>query len=682
MGCGDSRAVFRDGQEEAIRHLVEGGGRLLVVQKTGWGKSSVYFIATKLLREAGRGPALLISPLLALMRNQISDARRMGVMAATINSSNSHQWSTIATEIAASKIDILLISPERLANKKFLDGVFASIAADTPLLIVDEAHCISDWGHDFRPHYRQIERIIQSLPGNVRVLATTATANNRVMEDLSVVLGPNLKVSRGDLGRRSLTLQTITLPSYAERLAWLAQQVGRMDGHGIVYTLTTRDAECVAEWLQLRGFAAESYTGATGPKREQLEQALLENKVKVLVATSALGMGFNKPDLSFVIHFQSPGSVVAYYQQVGRAGRAVDDAYGIMLGGDGDDIINEWFVQSAFPTQEEVSLVLDMLLRADEGMTSDELLEAANISPIRLEKTVELLSLESPAPLVEENGRLYRTASDVPDAFWARARRLTELRLRECEEMREYQVLPFGAHMAFLVQSLDGDSEGVTAPRLPPVEEAIDSRLVEEASWYVFANLHTIRPRKEWPKGGLPRYGIHARLGPRAIGANHQANSGRVLSEWGDAGWASLVKKGKYEANDFSDDLVKASADLIAEWGPQPHLIWVTCVPSLRHPSLVPSFASRLAKKLGLPFIPLIEKTDDRPPQKSLKNSALQVKNVDGSFRLNASVDAGSVLLVDDMVDSRWTMTVCAWLLRSAGSGEVFPFALARTGRG
>lgn len=681
-GCGDPSAVFREGQEEAIRHLIEGGGRMLVIQKTGWGKSSVYFIATKLLREAGHGPALLISPLLALMRNQISDAQCMGVSAATINSSNYHQWAAIDADMKAGRVDILLISPERLASDKFRDGIFASIAASTPLLIIDEAHCISDWGHDFRPHYRQIERIIRSLPANVRVLATTATANHRVMDDLSVVLGPKLEVSRGDLGRQSLTLQTITLPTYAERLAWLAERLGKIHGHGIIYTLTTRDAEQVAKWLQIRGFTAEAYTGVTGSTREQLEQALLDNKVKVLVATSALGMGFNKPDLSFVIHFQAPGSVVAYYQQVGRAGRALDQAYGIMLGGDGDDSINDWFVQSAFPTKKEASCLLDLLSRADRGMTSDELMEAANISPARLEKTIELLALESPAPLIEEGGRLYRTAQDVSDAFWVRARRLTELRMSECREMRAYQMLPFGEHMAFLIRSLDGDPEKVSAPRLPPLSSATDSALVEEAATYVRENRYSIPPRWEWPKGGLPKYGIQARLGPRSIGKNLQASPGRVLSEWGDAGWSPHVKRGKYDVGDFSEELVGASAQLIAAWAPQPALEWVTCVPSLRHPKLVPSFAARLAERLGLPFVPLIEKTDDRPPQKSMNNDALQVRNVDGSLRLNGNVATGAVLLVDDMVDSRWTMTVCAWLLRSAHSGEVFPFALARAGRG
>lgn len=320
IGSGRGDASFRDGQEDAIRHIVEGKGRLLVVQKTGWGKSFVYFIATKILRENGNGPALLISPLLALMRNQIAAAQRMGVRAATINSDNMDEWAVIEGELAKGKIDILLISPERLANERFRTQVLSSIAAQISMLVIDEAHCISDWGHDFRPHYRLLERIVKTLPPNLRLLATTATANNRVMEDLASVLGPNLHVSRGDLNRTSLSLQTIRLPSQAERLAWLAEQLGTLKGNGIIYTLTVRDANQVAQWLKAQGYNVEAYTGETGAQREQLEEALLNNEVKALVATTALGMGYDKPDLAFVIHFQMPGSVVAYYQQVGRAG--------------------------------------------------------------------------------------------------------------------------------------------------------------------------------------------------------------------------------------------------------------------------------------------------------------------------------------------------------------------------
>ena len=322
-GTGRLDTRFREGQEEAIRHLVEGRGRQLLVQKTGWGKSFVYFIATQLLREAGLGPTLLVSPLLALMRNQIAAAERMGVRANTINSDNQEDWDSVEEAIRADTVDIVLISPERLANERFRNEVLAEVAQHIALLVIDEAHCISDWGHDFRPHYRLIERVVRILPPNLRLLATTATANARVMADLEVILGPGLRVLRGDLSRPSLALQTIRMGGQAERLAWLAEWLPSLAGSGIIYTLTVRDAHSVTAWLRSRGIEVAAYTGKTGPDRVALEQALLNDNVKALVATTALGMGFDKPDLAFVIHYQAPGSAVAYYQQVGRAGRAL-----------------------------------------------------------------------------------------------------------------------------------------------------------------------------------------------------------------------------------------------------------------------------------------------------------------------------------------------------------------------
>ena len=402
IGSGRADASFREGQEDAIRHIVEGRGRLLVVQKTGWGKSFVYFIATRLLRETGGGPALLVSPLLALMRNQITAAERMGVRAATINSDNLDEWTGVEAKLRRNETDILLISPERLANERFRTEVLAGIAGHISMLVIDEAHCISDWGHDFRPHYRLLERIVKTLPPTLRLVATTATANNRVMQDLGAVLGPQLEVSRGDLNRTTLSLQTIRLPSQAERLAWLAEQLATLQGHGIVYTLTVRDAEQVADWLQSQRFNVEAYTSETGDRREQREQALLHNRVKALVATTALGMGYDKPDLAFVIHYQMPGSVVAYYQQVGRAGRALDCAYGVLLSGDEDAEIADWFIRSAFPTPDEAAAVLDALDAEPNGLSVPDLLGRVNISKGRVEKTIALLSLESPAPIAKQ----------------------------------------------------------------------------------------------------------------------------------------------------------------------------------------------------------------------------------------------------------------------------------------
>lgn len=676
IGSGRPDATFRDGQEDAIRHIVEGKGRLLVVQKTGWGKSFVYFIATKLLREAGNGPALLISPLLALMRNQIAAAERMGVRAATINSDNMDDWTAVEAKLATGEIDILLISPERLANERFRTQVLAGIAAQISLLVIDEAHCISDWGHDFRPHYRLLERIVKTLPPNLRLLATTATANNRVMEDLAAVLGPMLDVSRGDLNRTSLSLQTIRLPSQAERLAWLAQQLATLQGHGIIYTLTVRDAYQVAEWLKTQGFNVEAYTGETGDRREQLEQALLNNQVKALVATTALGMGYDKPDLAFVIHYQMPGSVVAYYQQVGRAGRALDSAYGVLLSGQEESDITDWFIRSAFPTRQEVADVLGALEEEPNGLSVPELLSRVNLSKGRVDKTIALLSLEAPAPIAKQGSKWQLTAAMLGEAFWDRAERLTALRRDEHQQMQDYVSLPFGDHMGFLIGALDGDPSVVTQPALPPLPTTVDAELVKAAVAFLRRTSLPIEPRKKWPDGGMPQYGVKG-----FIASAHQAQPGKALCVWGDAGWGGLVRQGKYHDGHFSDGLVAACVKMIQEWNLQPAPAWVTCVPSLRHPDLVPNFAQRLAAALDLPFHMVIAKTDARPEQKTMANSTQQARNIDGSLELNGQpIPHGPVLLVDDMVDSRWTLTVSAWLLRKNGSGEVWPMALSQTG--
>lgn len=676
IGSGRADAIFRDGQEDAIRHIVDGKGRLLVVQKTGWGKSFVYFIAIKLLREAGGGPALLISPLLALMRNQIAAAERMGVRAATINSDNQDEWKSVEAKLRRNEVDILLIAPEKLGNDWFNTEVLAGIAGQISLMVIDEAHCISDWGHDFRPHYRLLERIARTLPANLRLLATTATANDRVMEDLVAVLGPNMKVLRGDLNRSSLTLQTMRLPSQAVRLAWIAQQLSSLPGHGIIYTLTIRDANQLADWLKAQGFAVEAYTGKTGDRREELEQALQENKVKALVATTALGMGYDKPDLAFVIHFQMPGSVVAYYQQVGRAGRALESAYGVLLSGDEEEGITDWFIRNAFPTRQEVDDVLGALNEAPEGLSIPDLMTCVNMSKGRIEKTITALSLESPAPIAKQGTKWQLTAAELGDEFWARADRLTKLRRAELQQMQEYVSRPFGQHMGFLIDALDGDSSTVSPPSLPPLSEDVDQLLVREAEEFLCRTSLPIEPRKKWPVGGMPQYGIHT-----ASTIPYQAQPGKALCVWGDAGWGGLVRQGKYHDGHFSNDLVAACVKMIQEWNPQPSPTWVTCVPSLRHPELVPNFAQRLAAALGLPFHMVIAKTDARPEQKTMANSTQQARNIDGSLALNGQpIPPGPVLLVDDMVDSRWTLTVSAWLLRQSGSGVVWPMALSQTG--
>jgi len=414
----------------------------------------------------------------------------------------------------------------------------------------------------------------------------------------------------------------------------------------------------------------------TGDRREELEQALLENRLKALVATTALGMGFDKPDLAFVIHYQTPGSPVAYYQQVGRAGRALDAAYGVLLSGEEDTEITDYFIESAFPTREEVEAVLTALELAPQGLSVPQLLGEVNASGGRIQKVIDLLSLEAPAPIAKEGTRWQLTPGRLSEAFWERAERLTALRRAEQTQMQDYARLRSG-HMEFLIRALDGEPGELPAPDLPPLPATVPPDRVLEAVGFLRRTSLPIEPRRRWPPGGMPLYGVSGQ-----IEAPLRAQPGKALCVWGDSGWGDAVRLGKYHDGRFSDDLVEACRQLIERWSPEPAPTWATCIPSRRHPDLVPDLARRIAAAVGIPFEPVLVRTEDRPEQKTMANSTHQARNVDGSLEVRGEVRPEPVLLVDDMVDSRWTLVVGAWLLRSNGSGEVWPLALAQMGAG
>ncbi len=637
-------ADFRPGQWEAIEHLLR-RERLLVVERTGWGKSNVYFLATRLLRDNGAGCTLLISPLLSLMRNQIESALRIGVRAETINSANMDEWPRVQNALFRNNVDILLISPERLANESFVTNCLLPIAARIGLFVVDEAHCISDWGHDFRPDYRRIVRVLRALPPNVPVLATTATANDRVVADLLEQLGPNLTPIRGPLTRESLRLQNIVLPAKAARMAWLAHHLPRLPESGIIYTLTVKDAEMVAGWLQSRGIRALPYhSDLASEDRECLEQQLLGSEVKALVATVALGMGFDKPDIGFVIHFQRPPSVIHYYQQVGRAGRAVPEAHGVLLSGEEDDEIADYFMRTAFPAEIEVHQVLTAVREASVGLKRADLQKQLNLAAGKLERILKFLLMESPAPIQMLDQRFVRN----PVAWHLSV------------ELNDPAASPCGKCSNCRGSGLSGD---------------FPSELFEAATEFLNDSGLRLEPRKQWTSGHAFE-GNHGR-----ILLELRNEPGYALCRWGDTGFGELVRNAKHGSGRFPDELVSAAGRLIRKrWVPQPAPNWVTCVPSHRHGTLVPDFACRLARELGLPFVDCIQKIKETEPQKTRQSRLQQMCNLDGAFEPNrAAVRSGPVLLIDDMVDSRWTFTVLGFKLRQAGSGPVFPFALADT---
>ena len=687
----DENAVFRDGQWEAINSIVNHKARLLVVQRTGWGKSSVYFIATRMLRDLGGGPTLIVSPLLALMRNQIQAAERLGIRALTINSTNRDEWQAVQRAVQDDEADVMLVSPERLANDEFVEDVLLPVSARIGLLVVDEVHCISDWGHDFRPDYRRLVNVLQRMPDNMPILGTTATANDRVVADAQSQLGQAI-VQRGALMRETLFLQTMRLPTQAERLAWLADHLDELPGTGIIYTLTKRDAEQVSAWLNLCGHdqggvvARPYYSGVTHERyedsnayRRRLELALGRNELKALVATTALGMGYDKPDLEFVVHYQAPGSIVAYYQQVGRAGRGVERALGILMSGTEDAEIHEYFRNAAFPREEWVTAVLDALEESD-GLSVRELEASLNLRYGQIEKVLKVLSVDNPAPITKDGSRWRRT----PVAYRMdhdRIQRLTRQREAEWREVQTY-LDEQGCLMAFLAGLLDDPDPRpcgrcASCRGAPILEPAYSQERVVAATRFLRQTDIPLECRKQVWSGLLPEYGFSGNL----TGAL-DAKTGRILSRWGDAGWGRVVAQDK-AAGRFRDSLVAAAAEMVRNrWRPDPPPLWVTCVPSYNRPTLVPDFAERLATALALPFVPVLTKVKRNAPQKEQRNATHQCRNLDGAFAVSGDLPDGPVLLVDDVIDSGWTLTVVAALLRRAGGGPVWPLALATSNPG
>lgn len=679
-GLNDPNARFRAGQWEAIDALVNHRRRVLVVQRTGWGKSMVYFLATRMLRDQGLGPTLIISPLLALMRNQEEAAERINLNARAINSSTYHQWDTIEEELDKNTVDLLLVSPERLANKRFRENVTQAI--NFGLIVVDEAHCISDWGHDFRPDYRRIVGLLKNLPPNLPVVGTTATANDRVVDDIKEQLG-NILIQRGKLTRDSLELQAIVLPDQASRMAWLAEQIPRLAGTGIVYVLTRRDAESVTAWLKTVGINVQAYYSGmkddgfddSDEYRRHIEDLFLDNKVKVLVATTALGMGYDKPDVGFVIHYQAPSSVIAYYQQVGRAGRALPEAACVLLSGKEDADIVKYFRDNAFPSEEIVDKLITFV-RGQDGVTVSGIGRGLNISKKQIEKVLKYLDVQSPSPIVEIENKW----RGVPVSFKMdklSIQRLTQQREVEWKQIQDY-IQETGCRMAFLQRSLNDSNiqncnrcENCTGT--PPVSPDFSKEMLLQAQDFLKKSEFPIRPLREMP-ATCPRYGLVGYIPYRL-----EASEGRVLSRWEDSVWGGLVKKGKMLGH-FDAQLVDAIAEMITvRWVPSPFPKWLTCIPSARNPDLVRSFSERLAARLGLQFIQVLSATGKSEPQKQQRSPFRQCSNLDGAFSAISTIPRDPVFLIDDAVDSGWTFTIATALLRYFGSGKVYPVALTST---
>ncbi len=718
---GSDSATLRDDQWTAIYALVAQRRRALVVQRTGWGKSAVYFVATALLRERGAGPTVIISPLLALMRNQIAAAERAGIRAVTINSANAEQWRTVYDEVRAGEVDVLLVSPERLNNPGFRDEVLPQVAATAGLVVIDEAHCISDWGHDFRPDYRRIRTLLEDLPEGIPVLATTATANKRVALDVAEQLavsaiqvsGPGsgpaggdadgdaggTLVLRGTLDRESLHLGVVVLPDQPSRLGWLADYLTRTDGSGIVYCLTVAATEQVADHLRSRGLTVAAYSGRTDPtERAQAEDDLLAGRVKALVATSALGMGFDKPDLAFVIHLGAPPSPIAYYQQVGRAGRAVRRAEVVLLPGTDDVDIWNYFGSLGFPAESDVRATLEELGSAGRPLSLPALEPRVSLRRSRLEMMLKVLDVDGAVRRVTGGW----TVTGEPWAYDAdRYARVSAAREVEQQAMLEY-IRTSACRMSFLREQLDDPAPepcgrcdncgGLTLPA------AADQRSVLAARAELDVPGVPVEPRGQWPSA-MSSLGV--KLTGR-IPAGEKAESGRAVGRLDGIGWGSALREllqtgapdgevpvplrhavvkvldGWIPPAERADEESSADRSPTASSTGAPAIDAVVYIESVSRPNLVRHLATGLARYRGLPMATSFEVVDHRPAV-SGTNSARRLAAVLGRHQLldPASVVGKRILLVDDATDTGWTLAVAARELRRAGATAVYPLVLA-----
>ena len=683
---GREDAQFRDGQFDAIEALVAGRARVLVVQRTGWGKSAVYFVATALRRAEGAGPTVIISPLLALMRDQIGAAERAGIRAVTMNSANATDWDDVRAALAADEVDVLLVSPERLNNPRFREEQLPDLARRCGLLVVDEAHCISDWGHDFRPDYRRIRDLLDGLPPETPVLATTATANARVVSDAEAQLstgGRAVTTIRGGLARESLRLGVLRSMSPEQRLGWLIAHLGDLPGSGIVYALTVSGAEDIASALRAAGHEVAAYTGRTDPAdRERLENSLRHNHIKALVATSALGMGFDKPDLGFVVHVGAPSSPVAYYQQVGRAGRATERADVLLLPGPEDQDIWRYFASVSMPREEQATAVLTALAEAGRPLSTAAIETIVDIRRTRLELLMKVLDVDGAVNRV--SGGWMSTGQpwtyDAERYAW-----VAQQRQAEQDQMLAYE-RGGECRMAFLQAALDDETAapcgrcdncaGVWFPTDVP------DRVIGAARDQLTRVGVPLEPRAMWPTG-MDRLGVALK---GKIAPELQAAEGRALARLSDLGWGQRLRPLLASDEPVPAELFRSVVQVLKEWGWHERPVAVVSIPSRARPHLVRSLAAGIAEVGRLRDLGELELVDGGPVGEAGGNSAFRLAGVWQRLAVGDSLaDAlanipGPVLLVDDYVNSRWTMTEAARTLRAAGAPAVLPLTLAVDG--
>jgi ATP-dependent DNA helicase RecQ len=695
-------AIFREGQYEAIESVFE-NKRSLVVQKTGWGKSLVYFISTKINRNKAKGVSIVISPLLVLIENQIAAAKKVGLKSVALSSKNKEDHSDIINDLKNNKIDLIFTTPETLFNtlQKHLNSI------NLGMFIIDEAHCISDWGHDFRLDYRKIVEVLNQLKDkDFPILATTATANDRVVDDLRNQIGPNLYVSRGELFRDNLFIQTIELDSKADRYAWILEHINDFEGTGIIYCLTQKDTENVSNFLNEHNIDVAFYH--SGLDEEICDQNLKlfeENKIKALIATIKLGMGYDKPDVSFVIHYQVPKNIVSYYQQIGRSARKIPKGHAIMLKGNNDIKILEYFIEEAFPLEEEMKIVLnqfDQQLSSfdDSGLTLMSISKYLNLSTSKINKALKFLEFEG--VLVRQAHTFFLTSKQFKYSK-KHYEDITLLRRKEIEELKSLfhkdQCLNKKMLQALDNYSIENCGICEVCQKSETISKYISEESLKKAKEFLENQFIEIIPKKAYKVSGTGfnitnidkinqinrefGYKIEKNINGQYyihIPSKYYVNEvGASLSKYGDDGIGSIISHCKYTKIDYPEEVIDKAIKVVTKLIKIHNIDFITYVPS-KNNQLMDRFSEKISKTLNIAFSSTFIKISNTS-QKNMQNKSFQKSNVEVSYSMINSnkITGKNVLLFDDMIDSGWTFAYLGKELLIHGANKVLPIALTDT---
>jgi len=650
---------FHPGQRDIIEQLVM-GKRLLVIQRTGWGKSLCYQMASLYYPHL----TLVFSPLKALMRDQCQRCNDSYGITAGIVSSEFSQEENRATlaQAVEGQLNILFIAPERLDNADWQSSVPHMRIS---MIVIDEAHCISTWGHDFRPHYQRIVRLLSALPANIPVLGLTATANARVEQDVLGQMGASTQVIRGTMWRPNLYLNVVELRGDREKLAYLAEFLPRLPGTGIIYTATKHDAEMVAAFLQQQGVQAEYYHARREEDvRQDIEQKFMANQYKVICSTNALGMGIDKPDIRFVIHYQIPASPIHYYQEIGRAGRDRKVSWCVLLFDAPDLAIQEHFIRSAKPEARCYEFVMSLLQVIPQGL--HDLMRLTGYAQNVVEHVLFDLQEQH---LIERNTKesTYAAVPGLVKVDFSAYDAVREQKQRELKDMQAYAQLR-ACYMEYLTAYL-GDAPGYTCRTCGNCRSS-NFPIIKYPE-----RIHTAAVRfleEEY----LPR--IEKRGGERR--PEHEA--GWSLSYHGGTRVGRLVRGSKYEdAGPFPLSLVMRAVEVIRTRYPLEEINGIVSVPPTKSGALVESFAHQVAERLELEYIPVIAKVRETYEQKSLSNWVQKKENVKAAFTVREpeQVVGRAFLLIDDIYDSGYMLREVGRTLMQAGAKAVYPFTITRT---